>query len=325
MNGKLFGPIALAVAGVALVAVACGGGDRQDPDEAAIRIDNGLSVAALAPQGGFGGEQAIGLGGGAPAAEIAFARGGDIGFASFSVTAQQLGQTGITVQGFGSATVDADSAILEFSFGTDTFYPIRPVPAPLPPDEVSTTVDGESIPIVDEPLAPDEVQPITEDALRPVIDAIVALGVDRDDIEFVGSPYYDPYFSSATLRATVSDLDALDGIVDAATAAAANLADIGFHGSSISYAVSDCTALEKAAIEAAVEDVGERGALFADALGVGLGPVLGASHYTYSYFGPSPCDPTTIAYPEYYGGYYDPSRPAEVQLISNVIITYAIQ
>ena len=76
---------------------------------------------------------------------------------------------------------------------------------------------------------------------------------------------------------------------------------------------------------AAVEDARDRAQLLAQTLGVGIGSVVFASHYSYSPFGPSPCDPATLAYPELYGGYYDPSQPAEATLTSNVTVTFAIQ
>lgn len=337
MNRRLFGLSALVVAGVAVLGLACGGdgGDGDDgDDEAAIRTEKGLSVAALAPGGGFGGDTVAGAQGGAPGLEIAVpapaagSEGAAIAVPGFGIDPapfQQQGQTGITVQGFGSATVDADTAVLELNFGIDYYYPVRPVPAPLPLDDATSTSDGDSAPVIDEPVLPDEVQPITEAELAPVIDAIVAQGVARSDIEFVGSPFYDRYFSSATLRVTVRDLDALDGIVDAATAAAANLAEIGFQGSYVSYTVNDCAALEKAALQAAVADGGERGAIFADALGVDLGAVIGASHYIYSFYGANPCDPVFDG-PYPLGGIsYFQGQPKQVQLISNVSITYAIQ
>ncbi len=78
-------------------------------------------------------------------------------------------------------------------------------------------------------------------------------------------------------------------------------------------------------MQAAVEDAKERGGIFAQALGVGLGPVVGASHYTYSPFGPSPCDPS-FGGPYPLGGFpYVQGQPSEVQLVANVTITYAIQ
>lgn len=230
----------------------------------------------------------------------------------------QPGGNGITVLGYGSATANADSAILELMFGSGGMGGIKPMPMPYPQTEPGVP-----------PTTPGQAQPITEADLQPVIDAIVAKGVARNDIELIGSSYYDPYSSSATLRVTVRSVDALDGISQAAKDAAAGLANIYLQNTSVSYAVSDCVALEKAAMLAAAEDAKTRGAAFAQALGVGLGPVTGASHYSYSPFGPSPCDAggfRGLKGPYPMGGMpYAPGQPSQVQVVANVNVTYAIQ
>ncbi len=338
MNAKRFPALALALAAVAalaLLAVACGGGE----EEAAIRIQKGLSVSALAqgsPGAATGQVQTrqVATGGvtefasGAVPYPATVGKGGDLaysgGFAPYPFPAQQFGQTGITVQGFGSATADADSAILELSFGSGGMGGVKPMPMPYPQTEPGVSpVPGEIFP------TPPGAQPITEADLQPVIDAIVGQGVARSDIEFIGNPYYDPYFSSATLRVTVGNIGSLEGIVQAATGAAAGLTNIYLQNTSISYTVSDCVALEKAAMLAAAEDAKTRGTAFAQALGVGLGPVTGASHYSYSPFGPSPCDAGGFGgfkgpYPM--GGMpYAPGQPSQVQVVANVSVTYAIQ
>ncbi len=336
MNLKLLAGSALALAVLALAA-ACGGGDGGG-DEAGIRIQKGLSVAALGSGADASGGQAEarvagigGSGGGAieapaPAADIAaFAKGGAAGFGGgFFAFPQQQGQTGITVQGFGSATADADSAILELSFGSQPTG-IEPLPVPIPESRSQTEPGSAEGVAPAPPITPGQAQPITEADLQPVIDAIVGQGVARSDIEFIANPYYDPYFSSATLRVTVRNLDAVQGIVDAATAAAGGLTDIALQSTNVSYTVADCAALEKAAMQAAVEDAGDRGTLFAEALGVTRGSVIGASHYTYSFFGPNPCD-TSFVGPYPLGGMpYVQGQPGQVQLVANVSITYAIQ
>ena len=58
------------------------------------------------------------------------------------------------------------------------------------------------------------------------------------------------------------------------------------------------------------------------------GDVLFASEYVYSPFGISSCDPSfDTYYPQpygYEGMTYDPAMPAEVQIVSNVTLTFAI-
>jgi len=102
------------------------------------------------------------------------------------------------------------------------------------------------------------------------------------------------------------------------------LGDIQFSGNNVMYTVSDCAALEKAAMVEAVADAGERGAVFAEALGVGLGDVTGAANYSYSAFGENTCGGA-------YGGPYPVydtaagSGGGQVQVFANISVTYALQ
>jgi uncharacterized protein YggE len=326
----------LALAAPLLLAVACGG-DGEGDGESTIRTQKGLAVAALATGAGLdgGGEEAAGIGGdsgpavGAPApqADAGVERGVAVapGLAPVPFPLQQEGQTGVTVQGFGSASVDADGALLELYFNGQFIDGIEPFPEPQR-GQSEPGADGVApgLPEI-EPLG--EGQQITEADLQPVVDAIAAQGVPGADIEVIIDPLYGDYYfgGSASIRVTVSDVDVLDGIVDAATEAAAGLDAVSFGGNTVSYTVADCAALEQAAMQAAVEDARQRGQSFASVLGVGLGPVAGASHYSYSPFGGSPCDFD-------YGGVYPVSgvtfaegQASEVQLIATVTITFAMQ
>ena len=333
MKTRVLALAALVLVAVAALASACGGGD--EGEEATIRTDKGLSVAALAAVAGGadgetegqGVEAGVALGG--PSADTAIGIGGggvivpDI--APFPFPSFQESQTGITVQGFGSATVDADGAALEFYFGSEFRDGIIPLPEPVP-GQSEPGFEGSS-------SGSPEVQPleltqeITEAELQPVVDAIVARGVSRADIEVNIEPFFgDIYFGgSATIRVTARNVDAVDAIADAATEAAAGLADISLQGTNVSYTVSDCAALELAAMQVAVEDARERGRTFAAALGVGLGAVEGASHYSYSPFG-SPCDSSGFGGPYSLDGIaYTESQAMDVQLIATVTVTFAMQ
>jgi uncharacterized protein YggE len=345
-------PIVLLIAFAALasiLATACGGDDGGE--EAGIRTQKGLSVAALAA-GAEVGEETDDLGSdgelaaGAPASDTAVgtdrrsAIAPDV--APVPYPSLQESQTGVTVQGYGSASVDADSAVVELYFGGEFIDGIEP-PLPVPEAGDVEPEAGETEPGFEESssgqgVSSDTVrlgepgtrsfraQEITEADLQPVVDAIVAAGVSSDDVEVIVEPSYgDVYYSvRATIRVTMHNVDALGGIVEAATDAASRLEDISFNGSSVSYTTSDCSSLEQAAMEAAVEDARERGQSFASALGVGLGAVVGASHYSYSPFG-SPCD-STFDGPYPLGGIsYAEGQSPEVQLVATVTITFAIQ
>ena len=234
----------------------------------------------------------------------------------------QQSQDGITVQGFGSAAITADSAILELYFGGKATGVEPAQRDSSEPGSSGGGFYGEA-----QPELALQAQQITEADLQPVVDAIVAAGVPAGDVEVIVTPYYgDPYYGgSATVRATVGNVDSVDAVVKAATDAAAGLADITMQGTNVSYTVSDCAALERAAMEAAVKDARERATSFAGVLGVGLGDVAGASNYSSSLYGGSPCDSNfTGPYP-LSGIAYAEGQTPDVQLMATVTITFNIQ
>jgi uncharacterized protein YggE len=331
--------IALIIALAALAAIlaaACGGGGGGASDEVAnIRTDKGLSVAALVAGAGQQSDQTADQSGATPTvpevsnsdAAAGVDRSSAISpeFAPYPYPSLQESQTGVTVEGYGSASADADSAVLELYFGGNV-RGVEPVPAPdSGQSEPSSGAGVAASPPESDTLQ--QAQPITEADLQPVVDAIVAQGVSRDDVEVIVQPSYgDPYYGgSATIRVTVKNVDGLQGIVDAATNAASSLENISFQGSNVSYTVSDCASLELAAMQAAVQDARERGQTFASALGVGLGAVVGASHYSYSPYG-APCGSDAGGpYPLSALGGYAEGQSSQVELIATVAITFAIQ
>lgn len=316
--------IGVAVVVALVVALAAGGGDEKAPT---IRTQRGLAVAnRLGDSAEKSGAQ-LAIHTGAGASLPAVGAGGIGGDAAVTgqlrlnegkgglgvVLAPQLASGGgITVQGYGSASAASDGAMVEFSFSSSGSYG-KPIPLPF---------GGQEEPA--EP-SPSPAPRITEEALKPVIDAIVAAGVSRGNIEFLGQPYFDPYFSSATLRAKVDDIASLDSVVRAAQQAAGGLQEISLTGTSVSYTVSDCLALEKEALKAAVADADERGGIFAETLGVGLGEVVAASNYSYFPYG-GDCGQSYIGIPYPMGGMpYVEGQASQVQIFANVSITYAIQ
>jgi uncharacterized protein YggE len=345
MKTRLITPALAVLAAIALVAVACGGDDG-DSDAAAIRIDKGLDVAALV-SANIGSDD--GLVGGAsdgaereapvPAADFNSGTALEVApdVAPFGFPLQEQSLSGLTVQGFGSATADADTAALWLYFGTSFEFDERPLIEPGFPEpdidfeerssESGSGSDGSAgtnvVEVAPQPVpAPEfqEVDPITEADLQPIVDAIVSQGVSRDDIEIQIDQYYDMYYSSASIIVTVDDVDSTNAIVEAAAAATGDTADIDFQGNSVSYSVGDCAALELAALEAAVDDAGERGDVFAQALGVGLGEILGASNYSYGACGDGVGGPYPMERYDDFG-----SGTPEVQVVTAVTITYAIQ
>lgn len=333
---QLFYPL-VAIVALAVLAAACADGDGEgegsDEQTSAVRTEKGLAVAArvadlgLAPQltgaeglavaaPAAGGDAALGK---APASGVVI---DDRGLSPYPFPAFQQSQSGLTVQGFGSATADADGATLELYFGTSFKGEPVPMPRAVPEGDADAAIAAE------EPAPPptdpalQEVEPITEADLQPVIDAIVAAGIDRSDIEFVGQGYYDPYFASATLRVTIDDVTLIDAVVDAARGASSGLEGIDLQSSNVLYTLSDCTGLEIAAMRAAIEDAGERVASFAEALAVGVGPVVGAANYSYTPFEGTTC---SSGYGYYPLGFSEGSGSTQVEVFASIVVTYAIQ
>ena len=324
MKTRVIAAVAVVLIAVAAIAVACGGDGSGD--ETGIRTRQGLAVAALAAGAERNAEAADSQDGtgaavpGAPSADTGVSKGGTSFVAPdfYPHPTLQESQNGITVQGFGSAEITADAAVLEFYFGGKTGVE----PAARDSSEPGSSGSGSA---PESELAP-VAQQITEADLQPVVDAIVAAGVPAGDVEVIVTPYYgDPtYGGSATVRATLSNVDAVDAVVKAATSASIP-ATISFSGTNVSYTVSDCAALEKAAMEAAVKDARDRATNFAGVLGVGLGDVAGASNYSSSLYGGSPCDSNfTGPYP--LGGIaYAEGQTPDVQLMATVTITFNIR
>src|SRR5206468_5142938 len=235
-------------------ALACGGDGDGGGKLSGVRTQKGLSVAALtegltASQPNTSGRGAAvpaekRSGNGTAQSATGYDSSNAAGIAGPNARMPLLQQSndGITVQGFGSASADADSAVVEFYFSRN-----GPVPD-TGTRQIEPGVNGSAG--VPEPAAPNlqEVAPITEADLQPVIDAIVSAGVAREDIEFIGQSYFDKFSASATLRAKVSNVDGVDGVVKAANNAVASLSGVVLNSTNVSYTVKDCSALEEAAM-----------------------------------------------------------------------------
>jgi len=333
-------PFTLLAVALVVLSMACGGA------EAKVRVEKGLAAAA----GQQGGTSIDVLPAGTPvpyAAAIAsneqvvspvyggvvYSSGGmGGGSGGLSVAPQFQGQTGITVQGYGRATAPADSARVQFLVALAFFdgsYPYA-YATPLPPDVMPSEpgTPSEVIP----PPTPTPPPELTEADLAPLIDAIKAQGVSDADIEVAIYPaggYYGKYGPNGTARVTVTldnPADRVGPLLEAGTQAVNESGTLTLQNVSVLYTVNDCSVLLGEARRAAVEDGRENGKGLADALGVSLGQILAASEYVSSPFGPSPCQPDFDTYYGYsYDGMaYDPAMPAEVQIVSNVALTFAM-
>src|SRR3990172_8335469 len=328
MKSRVIAGAALILIAVVALAVACGGDAKDNGGQTGIRTRQGLGVAAPAAgaeagdsQDAFGAPELSAPPSDDSAVGVGFDRGGMVAPDFYPYPTLQESQNGITVQGFGSAAITADSAILEFYFGGKA---TGVEPAQRDSSEPGSSGGGTSAEPA--PQLAVQAQQITEADLQPVVDAVVAAGVPAGDVEVIVTPYYgDPtYGGSATVRATLSNVDAVDAVVKAATSASIP-ASISFSGTNVSYTLSDCAALEKAAMGAAVKDARDRATNFAGVLGVGLGEVAGASNYSSSLYGGSPCDSQFIGPVPLGGIAYAEGQAPDVQLMATVTITFNIQ
>jgi uncharacterized protein YggE len=309
--------ILIGIALLAAGAVACGGGDNGPTKTPSVQSQSGLSVA-FALQAG---QRALDRSttGGTSSGQGAVAPGGNttndtvssnIGSLSYSVS-----NDGLTVTGYGMASANADSAILELYFSTTSAYP-KPASDSSGTSSSGSPSDSQTTPAT---------TGISEADLQPVIDALVAAGVDRSDIEYIGGSYYDPYYASATLRVTVKDIGKLGDLMKAASDSAAGLTNVYLQGNYVSYTISDCAALEGSAMTEAVKDADARSKALAAAVSVTRGSIKGASSDAYSPFGGTACSGGYVG-PYPVGGItYAEGQPSQVQVYATVSVTYAIQ
>ncbi len=311
--------IGIALVGGLLIAIAaaCGGGDGQAPAPS-IQANKGLAVALALQAGQRAQERSAGTtsqgstttnGAVAPDASARASTSG------LPIAAYALGNDGLTVTGYGVGSAQADSAILELYFSTNASYP-------KPGSSSSGSGSGGSSP---GSATPATSTAISEADLQPVIDALTGQGVAREDIQYIGGSYYDPYYGSATLRVTVRKVDSLGDLLKAGSDAAAGLTNVYLQGNYVSYTISDCSALESSAMTAAAQDADARASALAAALGVARGAIKGAYNEAYSPFGGTACTGGYVG-PYPVGGIaYAAGQSKDVQVYASVTVTYAIQ
>ncbi len=309
--------ILIGIALLAAGAVACGGGGSGPTKTPSVQSQSGLSVAYALQAGqraqerSTSGGTSSGQGAAAPGAKTTNGTASsNIGSLSYS-----LSNDGLTVTGYGMATANADSAILELYFSTTSVYP-RPATGSGSSSSGGSTPDTQTT---------QTTTGISEADLQPVIDALVAAGVDRGDIEYIGGSYYDPYYASATLRVTVKVIGKLGDLMKAASDSSAALTNVYLQGNYVSYTISDCAALEGSAMTEAVKDADARSKALAVAVSVTRGSIKGASSDAYSPFGGTACSGGYVG-PYPVGGItYAEGQPSQVQVYATVSVTYAIQ
>ncbi|HXH03366.1 MAG TPA: SIMPL domain-containing protein [Candidatus Competibacteraceae bacterium] len=166
-------------------------------------------------------------------------------------------------------------------------------------------------------------------AVRKLLDELKRLGVAEQDVQ-TGSlnlgPQYPPnrdydqplkpvgYVASQGLRVRVKPVDKAGQVLDALVAAGANQVQ------GISLALDDPAAVQDAARRAAVADARRRAALYAEAAGVRLGPVLRISEHS---AGPVPVPMMRVAMTEAASGV--PIAVGENTVSAQVTMVFALE
>jgi uncharacterized protein YggE len=309
--------ILIGIALLAAGAVACGGGDSGPTKTPSVQSQSGLSVAFALQAGQRAQDRSTSSGSssGQGAAAPGLNTTNDTASRSIGSLSYSVSNDGLTVTGYGMASANADSAILELYFSTTSAYP-RPATGSDGTSSSGSTPGSQTTPTT---------TGISEADLQPVIDALVAAGVDRSDIEYIGGSYYDPYYASATLRVTVKDIGKLGDLMKAASDSAAGLTNVYLQGNYVSYTISDCSALEGSAMAEAAKDADARSKALATAVSVTRGPIKGASSDAYSPFGGTACSGGYVGPYPVGGVTYSEGQPSQVQVYATVSVTYAIQ
>jgi len=362
---KVRGIVALSVvAALAVLAVACGGADAEVKVDKGLAAYAGANPASIQSDAGEAARSAAstnsgsevsydeplgsprtisavppGMGGGGMAIESSLSSAYPKGAGGATLAPlEQAGPLGIVVQGYGRATAPADTASVGFVVGKSG--DIYPMPLPVEPGVIpesgvqSGSAEGGGVAGETAPSKPDVYpttsEPITEADLQPLVDAIKAQGVSDADIKVTIYPatYYGPYGTpTARVTVTLHDMSKLGSLIDAGNQAVTGSGTLYMQNVGVTYSVDSCDALLAQARDAAVEDARDNGAGLAEALGVGLGGIQGATEYNWDPYGYSGCQSQSggPVYYEYEGPPYDPSVAAEVQIISNVTISFAMQ
>ncbi|NET31251.1 MAG: SIMPL domain-containing protein [Cyanothece sp. SIO1E1] len=217
----------------------------------------------------------------------------------------------MTVIGQGQAIAPADSALLEFRFASrQPFEPLEAIPlkAPIPAEELTI-----------------------EELLDPIVSALIELGVSAEDIEIQSNPLENPQI---LVQLEQPNRERLQEVVATANQATDNINQLFLQSIGAEYRVEDCRVLERQSRQAALEDAESRSQDLAIDLEVEAGELLSVTEFpisgtpgAFTTCGAKVGDsPVPIFEPlETTLRPYNPSAPVEVQIKSQVSITYTIE
>jgi uncharacterized protein YggE len=240
---------------------------------------------------------------------------------------QEVTTAGATGTGYGKATAPADAAVVAFDISAwpKGFGPVAVICANCTPQPVESPVDLGAL--------------LTEDSLDAVMDAIVAAGGERDSIEIDVQlqslpntlPQSQPAFNepkvNGTVSVTVQEIDTVDAVAQAGFDAIASITefDAQLTGTTVTYTVVDCAALQDAAGKAAAEDAAENARAAAAQVGLEVGAVIGVSNFVVGSPGSLPGDCTGSGEPVAFSPGAGLTAPAgDVEVAAQISVTYAL-
>ncbi|MCL1467786.1 SIMPL domain-containing protein [Argonema galeatum] len=230
--------------------------------------------------------------------------------ATDSLTPSLINGRAIAVIGQGQATAPADTARLEFRFASRA-------PAEPPPPAATETPAEETASLPGEEL------------LKPVVDALVAIKVPKDNITIETSSLENP---KLLVKLDKPTRERVQEVVKVASSALQGGDALFIQGIGAEYAVNNCQPLESTARRAALKDAQNQVRGIASEMGVEVGELLLVTVYpivspaSVSACGSKVAVPTSpFAALSENTPPYNPSAPTEVQVRSQVSVTYAIK
>jgi uncharacterized protein YggE len=258
-------------------------------------------------------------------------------------------ESGIVATGFGQASAPASSAEVQLIVSRDPsgMYGMYGVVETVPPDSGTVTVEGSPVAgegesgATSDPMMTDPAMvmpaPLTEADLAPIVDAVVAAGVAEAEITVLAPSTFSSFTGpggpqTADIRFSVADpaVEDLTALAQSAQQAALD-AGLSLMHVGVTYLGDDCATLQQQARTAAVADAQARAEGLAEALGVELGELIQAADGSI-FYGPYGGDPTRCVSQLFSDtGYgpgvdppFDPTHPAEVVIVANVTLTFAM-
>lgn len=240
--------------------------------------------------------------------------GGEAGFsvsqATDSLTPSLINRRAIAVIGQGQATAPADTARIEFRFASRAPAEPPPPAATEAPAQESASLPGEEL-------------------LKPVVDALVAIKVPKDNITIETSSLENP---KLLVKLDKPTRERVQEVVKAASSALQGGDALFIQGIGAEYAVKNCQPLESTARRAALKDAQNQVRGIASEMGVEVGELMLVTVYpivssaSVSACGSKVAVPTSpFAALSENTPPYNPSAPTEVQVRSQVSVTYAIK